>query len=140
MKRLLTILLCLLVAVAISACGGGNQAEDADLPESGTDYVLDEPVPEGAEDARVIELEFTPQTIIPNEVTMKAGEKILFVIKNTDDEGEHNFLDAASGLPEILVYPSQTVRRLWTAPTQPGEYEPMCTIHPWIKMKFIVEE
>ncbi|HHW06891.1 MAG TPA: hypothetical protein GXX34_05070 [Clostridia bacterium] len=140
MKRLLVLLLCLLVALTMTACGGGNQDEVADAPEAGVDYVLDEPVPEGAEDARVIELEFTPQTIIPNEVTMKTGEKILFVIKNTDPDGEHNFLDAASGLPEILVYPSQTVRRLWTAPTTPGEYEPTCTIHPWIKMKFIVEE
>lgn len=138
MKRLALILLGLLLAMTLTACGGGSQ--EADIPEAGVDYVLDEPVPEGAEDARVIELDFTTKTIEPNTVTMKAGEKILFVIKNTDPDGEHNFLDAASGLPEIMVYPNQTVRRLWNAPTQPGEYEPMCTIHPWIKMKFIVEE
>lgn len=138
MKRLLIILLGLLLVVTLTGCGGSQ--DQGELSEAELDYVLDEPVPEGAEDARVIELDFTTKTIEPNTVSMKAGEKILFVIKNTDPEGEHNFLDAAAGLPEIIVYPNQTVRRLWTAPAEPGEYEPMCTIHPWIKMKFIVEE
>lgn len=92
-----------------------------------------------ASEGRPIELTFTPETIEPNEITMKAGEKVLFIIKNTDDEGDHNFLSADAELPEILVGPEKTVQYSWTAPTTPGTYGAMCTIHPWIKMTFVVE-
>lgn len=135
MKKLIFVALLIFSMAALAACGGGTSG--GAVP--GEDYIVDEPMPSGAEDARKIELDFTPETIKPNEVTMKAGEKILFVIANTDEEEEHNFLDPNAELKEILVHPGQTVRRLWTAPTEPGVYEPNCAIHPWIRMTFIVE-
>ncbi len=103
---------------------------------------MDEPVPAGAENARKIELAFTADDIQPDSVTMKTGEKVLFVIKNTDSgpkAEDHNFLNPEAGLSEILVHPGQTVRRLWTAPTKPGTYGPSCAIHPWIRMTFVVQ-
>ena len=134
MKKFVLIGLLLLSIFALAACGGGNGGAYPD-----EDYVMDEPMPSGAEDAHKIELVFTPETINPNEVKMKAGEEVLFVIKNTDEEEDHNFLDPDGGLDEILVHPGQTVRRLWTAPDKPGVYEPNCAIHPWIRMTFVVE-
>lgn len=132
----------LALLVTITACGSDKETSNtaaASSPTAAVEYTKDEPIPAGAEDARVIELDFTPETILPNTVNIKAGEKILFVIKNTDEDGEHNFLSSTADLPEILVYGGQTVRRLWTAPGEPGVHEPLCTLHPWIKMTFIVE-
>jgi uncharacterized cupredoxin-like copper-binding protein len=103
--------------------------------------VVDEPAPAGAENARQVELVFSADDIKPNSVTFKGGEKVLFVIKNTDMEKkeDHNFLSREVSLSEILVHSGQTVRRLWTVPTKPGTYEPSCTIHPWIRMTFLVQ-
>ncbi len=139
MKRLVMILSMILLSLSLVACGG-EESEESSAPVPGTDYVLVEDTPPGAEDARTIQLDFTPETIIPNEITMKPGEKILFEIKNTDLDGEHNFLGADVGLPEILVHAGQTVKRVWHAPDTPGTYEPLCTLHPWIKMTFVIEE
>ncbi|MDW7673321.1 MAG: cupredoxin domain-containing protein [Bacillota bacterium] len=130
-KGIILLLIILSAGLLIVGCGGGDSANQ--------NVVMDEPVPAGAGDATEVVLEFDPDTITPNEVTMKAGEKILFVITNTDQEEDHNFLDSDSGLKEILVVPGQTVRRLWTAPSSPGVYEPYCAIHPWIRMTFVVE-
>ncbi|WP_027390210.1 cupredoxin domain-containing protein [Chrysiogenes arsenatis] len=151
MKKMIPFLVAASVALLLTACG--NDAKKTQSTSSATpaaaavttaapvtqETVKEEPAPAGAEDAREIILTFTPETIEPNEITMKAGEKILFVITNTDDEGEHNFLSAEAELPEILVNPEATVKRVWTAPTTPGTYGAMCTIHPWIKMTFVVE-
>lgn len=136
MKQTLLLLLALGALVALAACSGGSTGL-----RPGVDYVVDEPVPGGAENARQIELVFSADDIKPNSVTMKAGEKVLFVIKNTDLEKkeDHNFLSREAGLSEILVHPGQTARRLWTASSKPATYEPSCTIHPWIRMSFVVQ-
>ncbi|ADU65317.1 hypothetical protein Selin_0569 [Desulfurispirillum indicum S5] len=134
MKRFLLLAAGVALAFTIMACGSDKSSEYAT-----PDYIKDEPVPPGAEGARVVELEFTPETILPNTITLNAGEKALFVIRNTDEDGEHNFLSSEAELSEILVYGGQTVRRLWTVTDKPGTYEPLCTLHPWIKMTMIVE-
>ena len=103
------------------------------------DYVMDEPMPKGAEGLRVIELDFTIETILPNDITLKAGEKVLFVITNSDPKEDHNLIEADAGLREILVHPGQTARRIWTAPAKTGSYIPACAIHPWIRMTMVVE-
>ncbi|MFZ5912300.1 MAG: cupredoxin domain-containing protein [Chloroflexota bacterium] len=105
---------------------------------------MDEPVPAGAEDAMVVELEFTSEEIIPDTISIPAGQKVLFVIYNSDiEEGglneDHNLVAPDIGLREILVVPGQTVRRLWTAYDVPGKYRAGCTIHPWINMTIIIE-
>lgn len=101
--------------------------------------IMNEPLPAEAGDARQIQLEFDPDTIIPNEITLGAAEQVVWVITNTDKDEDHTFIDYEAGLTETVVVPGQTVRRLWTAPTTPGKYEPYCTIHPWIRMVLIVE-
>lgn len=133
MKKLL-LLAVLAAALLLAGCGGSKQVE----------LVMDEPVPAGAEDALVIELEFTVDEIIPAEVSIPAGAKVLFVIFNSDTkEGDlnedHNLVSPEIGLKEIIVVPGQTVRRLWTAYDKPGEYRVGCTIHSWIDMRFNIE-
>jgi plastocyanin len=105
---------------------------------------MDEPVPAGAEDAMVVELEFTVDEIIPNQVTIPAGQEVLFVIYNSDTkEGDlnedHNLVAPDIVLKEMIVIPGQTIRRLWTAYDVPGEYRVGCTIHSWIDMTIVIE-
>jgi len=134
MRKAIIILIVFLVGFLLAACGGSNEE----------DVVMDEPMPAGAENAFLVELEFTEDEIIPAEVTIPAGQEILFVITNSDTkEGglneDHNLVAPEIGLKEILVVPGQTVRRLWKSYDQPGAYRVGCTIHPWIVMEITIE-
>jgi plastocyanin len=136
MKKTITISMLLLAGfMLLAACGGGG---------GGDETIVDEPVPAGAEDAMVIELEFTVDEIIPHTVTIPASQKVLFVIYNSDTkEGDlnedHNLVAPDIGLQEMIVLPGQIIRRLWTAYDVPGEYRAGCTIHSWIDMTIVIE-
>ncbi len=86
---LLTILTIILMSVSLSGCGASTSSKNV---------VVDEPAPSGSSDAREIKLDFTAETINPNTVEMKSGEKVMFTIKNTDKKEDHNFLDPDGGL------------------------------------------
>ncbi len=132
MKKRYYIVALALLTIMLTACSGSGNEE----------IIMDEPVPAGAEDALVVELEFTADVIIPNTITIPTNSEILFVITNSDTvtlHEDHNLVAPEIWLKEILVAPGQTVRRLWTSYDQPGEYEISCTIHPWIDMIFIIE-
>ena len=136
MKKAIYIFWAILVVLIIAACGGNNAVE--------SDAIMDEPVPPGAENAVVVELEFTADEIIPNKITIPADTDILFVIYNSDTKQgdineDHNLVGPEIGLNEILVVPGQTVRRLWHSYDVPGEYRVGCTIHPWIDMTIVIE-
>ena len=136
MKKILLTALLLAATVILVACGGGGQSDE---------IIMDEPVPKGADDAFLVELEFTAEEIVPNHITIPAGEKIYFVVYNSDTaEGDmnedHNLVSPDLGLREILVVPGQTVRRIWEGYDTPGTYKVGCTIHPWIVMEITVEE
>lgn len=131
MKKTQLIVLTLLLALALTSCGGGKAAEGG--------IVMDEPAPAGAEDALIVNLEFTADEIVPTKVSIPAGKKVLFVIYNSDTkEGDlnedHNLVAPDIGMKEMIVVPGQTIRRLWTAYDVPGEYRVGCTIHSWIDM------
>lgn len=134
MKKVILSALVLAFLLAVAGCGGsgggGGQEES---------YVMDEPMPAGAEGAHQIDLTFTKYDIDPDEITVKAGEKVLFVIENVDDVEDHNMVGSDINVKEMMVHPGQTVRRLWTAYDQPGEYVIGCTIHPEIRMKVMIE-
>ena len=72
-KKMLLIGLIALMSL-IAACGGGSSGSD--------EIIMDEPMPSGGEDAFLVELDFSQDTIIPNTVTVPAGEEVLFVIFN----------------------------------------------------------
>jgi len=135
MQKATLIFLLWVIPLALAGCGG-KPAE----PQ----VVMDEPVPPGAEDAIVVELEFTADEIIPKEVTIPANKKVLFVIYNSDTKPgdkheDHNLVAPDIGLKEILVVSGQTVRRLWEGYGTPGEYRLGCTIHSWIDMTLVVK-
>ncbi len=130
MREWISLIVLVLVGLLLVACGGSG---------SSAQVVMDEPVPAGAEGAHIIELTFSPENIKPDNITLKAGEKVLFVIKNTDPKEDHNLVGTDVNLKEILVKPGQTVRRLWTAPSKTGEFPVGCTIHPEIRMKFNIQ-
>ena len=135
MKKIFLISMMMLAVFILAACGGGGDIDE---------IIMDEPVPAGAEDAMVVELEFTVDEIIPNQVTIPAGQEVLFVIYNSDTkEGDlnedHNLVAPDIVLKEMIVIPGQTIRRLWTAYDVPGEYRVGCTIHSWIDMTIVIE-
>lgn len=135
MKKIFLISMMMLAVFILAACGGGGDSDE---------IIMDEPVPAGAEDAMVVELEFTVDEIIPNQVTIPAGQEVLFVIYNSDTkEGDlnedHNLVAPDIVLKEMIVIPGQTIRRLWTAYDVTGEYRVGCTIHSWIDMTIVIE-
>jgi len=125
MRKLIVVVALVALMLLVVACGSSKPP-----------VVMDEPVPAGAEGAQVVELLFNTKDIVPATVNIKAGQKVLFVIKNTDPKEDHNLVSPDLGIKEILVVPGQTARRLWTPPSTPGEYPAGCTIHPDIRMKF----
>jgi len=136
MKKTFLLSMLILASFVLGACGGGGGGSD--------EIIMDEPVPAGAEDAMVVELEFTVDEIIPNTVTIPAGQKVLFVIYNSDTKPgdlneDHNLVAPDIGMKEMIVVPGQTIRRLWTAYDEPGEYRAGCTIHSWIDMTIVIE-
>lgn len=130
-KFVVIVSLALLLLFALIGCGSGGS--------SGGPIVMDEPVPAGAEGAHIVELTFSPEDIKPDTIALKAGEKVLFVIKNTDPKEDHNLVGTDVSLKEIIVHPGQTVRRLWTASSKNGNFAVGCTIHPEIRMKFNIQ-
>ena len=118
-----------LVMLFVVACGGSSKPAP----------VMDEPMPAGAEGAQTVNLSFNTTDITPAKVTVKAGQKVLFVVKNTDPKEDHNVVSQDLGIKEILVVPNQTARRLWTPTAKPGSYNVGCTIHPDIRMTIVVE-
>ena len=137
MKKAIYSFTAILIILIISGCGGNKN-------EVNNDVIMNEPVPPGAENAIVVELEFSADQIIPDRITIPADTDILFVIFNSDTkEGDinedHNLVGPEIGLNEILVVPGQTVRRLWHSYDVPGEYRVGCTIHPWINMTIVIE-
>jgi plastocyanin len=136
MKKQFPLFIFLIAAFILMSCGGSSGEEE---------IIMDEPVPPGGENAYKVELEFTQDEIIPNEVSIPADTDVLFVVYNSDTkEGDlnedHNLVGPDIGLDEILVVPGQTVRRLWHSYDVPGEYRVGCTIHPWIDMTINIEE
>lgn len=129
MMRKLILLVTVMMALVLVACDNKAKAP----------VVMDEPKPAGSEGAQEVNLSFNTTDIAPAKVTVKAGQKVLFVVKNTDPKEDHNVVSQDLGIKEILVVPGQTARRLWTPTAKPGEYNVGCTIHPDIRMTIVVQ-
>ena len=61
----------------------------------------------------------------PDKVTVKAGEKVVFVIKNTDSQ-DHEFDAEGNVIPETPLPAGQTRRIAWTAPDKAGTIDVEC--------------
>jgi plastocyanin len=66
-----------------------------------------------------------------SSVDVKAGETVVFVVSNGDDE-KHNLV--GTGGPIDLLSPDvsagQTISYQWTAPSATGQYKVLCAYHP----------
>jgi len=63
----------------------------------------------------------------PAQVSVKAGEQVVFVVKNTDIE-DHEFESDDLGFGEVTI-PAGAFRRVpMTAPKTPGRYEVVCDL------------
>ncbi|MDO8530588.1 MAG: cupredoxin domain-containing protein [Dehalococcoidia bacterium] len=63
----------------------------------------------------------------PQEVTVPAGARVSFVIKNVGSE-DHEFESEEAHVEEVVVPPGRERRATWTAPTQPGRYPAYCDL------------
>lgn len=63
----------------------------------------------------------------PSRVEVAAGEKVVFVVKNTDSV-DHEFESDAAGFGEVMVPAGQTRKVPWTAPAQRGTIEIECDL------------
>lgn len=66
----------------------------------------------------------------PSVVTVPAGAKVTFVIKN-EGSVDHEFESPESGeagIEEILIPPGRTRRVTWTAPSEPATYQVYCDL------------
>lgn len=105
------LLLTLLLALGLVACGGS----DSDESNSAASPIADGAIEVDMKDT----MKFDPDT-----VTVKAGEDVVLVVKNTGAI-PHNLTIEASDVDVTLDgKKSQTVE--FTAPSDPGEYEIVC--------------
>ncbi|MBI4308104.1 MAG: cupredoxin domain-containing protein [Chloroflexi bacterium] len=75
----------------------------------------------------------------PNAIKLKAGERVRIALSNKDDE-PHNLVGKDVNIVSSLVKPGGTEKLNLTAPTKPGTYTLVCTIHPSMEIKVTVEQ
>ena len=78
----------------------------------------------------------------PAEVTVPAGATVRLVFENRSDTVPHNltFGDPINAATATTVAPGDSETIEFTAPTEPGEYTFVCTLHPGMEGVLIVEE
>jgi len=99
------------------------------------------PTPLGATPAPVDEeLQITAANLrfTPAQVTVKPGETVRFVVTNRDPF-LHNFVSQAAGIPFLNLPGNTTQTVTWTAPTTPGTYTAVCTLHPGMSLTVSVK-
>lgn len=93
-----------------------------------------------ASNVQIINLEALHNEWNLKEVTVKAGTKVRFVIKNGDDE-KHNIVGIGEGLnllsPDIAG--GKSAEYEWQAPATPITFNTLCSYHPTMILKIIVQ-
>lgn len=74
----------------------------------------------------------------PSAVTVKKGETVKFIITNQDNFA-HNVISQDGKLAYAFLPANQTTTVLWSAPTQAGTYNFICTFHPNMQFTVTVE-
>lgn len=123
---------------------GSPVATVKQTPNSAITLTLTAPKPAAAapaaSDVQIINLSALHNEWNLKEVTVKAGAKVRFVIKNGDDE-KHNIVGIGEGLnllsPDIAGGKSGEYE--WTAPSTPITFNTLCSYHPTMILKIIVQ-
>ncbi|MBX7212624.1 MAG: cupredoxin domain-containing protein [Thermoflexales bacterium] len=93
-----------------------------------------------ASNVQIVNLEATHNEWNIKEITVKAGTTVRFNIKNNDDE-KHNVVGIGEGLnflsPDVAGGKSATYE--WTAPATPVTFNTLCSYHPTMMFKVIVQ-
>ena len=63
----------------------------------------------------------------PQEITVPAGARVTFVVKNVGSE-DHELESKEAGIEEVVVPPGRERKVTWTAPAQPGRYPAYCDL------------
>ena len=75
----------------------------------------------------------------PDQVIVKPGEKVRFVIANQDN-ALHNFVVQDAGLPYFPLPAGATQSIVWTAPAKASIYTAACTFHAGMSMSIVVKD
>ena len=78
----------------------------------------------------------------PTEVSVPAGANVRLVFENRSETVPHNltFGDPINAATATTVQPGESEMIEFTAPTEPGEYTFVCTLHPGMEGVLIVDE
>jgi plastocyanin len=71
-------------------------------------------------------------------VTVRAGEKVRFVLTNNDTE-KHNLYSFSASILSSDADSQRTTSYEWTAPSTPGAHKVICTYHPAMVFDLIVQ-
>ncbi|HXG41795.1 MAG TPA: cupredoxin domain-containing protein [Dehalococcoidia bacterium] len=63
----------------------------------------------------------------PAQITVRPGERVVFVITNRGSQ-DHEFESDEAGIEEVVVPPGRTRRVGWRAPSQPGSFPAYCDL------------
>jgi plastocyanin len=75
----------------------------------------------------------------PAQITVKPGETVRFVVTN-NDRVLHNSVGQEAAIP-FLNLPAKTTQTVaWTAPTTPGTYSAVCTLHPGMSLSILAQK
>ena len=113
MKVSLILVLGLLGALILTACGGGD--DSTPVPGGGT----------GAGQARIIEIRTVGLTFVPSTIVLKAGEPVQFKLIAG---GTHTFTIPDLGIDQTLT-PGLTVTTRVVTPQEGGTIAFFCLFH-----------
>ena len=112
---------------------------------SGYDYnpaapvIIPTPIGATAEPVdREIQIQATNFRFAPDQVVVKPGETVRFVIANQDSV-LHNFVVQDTDLPYLPLPASATRSIVWTAPAKASTYTATCTFHAGMSLSIVVK-
>lgn len=87
---------------------------------------------------REIQITARDLRFVPTQITVKPGEKVRFVITNTDGV-LHNFGSDDAGLAYVRLPAGTTQSVVWTAPAKVSTDTALCTLHAGMNLSIVVK-
>ncbi len=119
--------------------GGGSMMGGYSYGQSAPTAV---PTPVGATPIPVdeeIQISVLNLRFAPEEIIVKPGETVRFVVTNNDPY-LHNFVSQEAGI-SFLNLPGNTTQTVtWAAPAAEGTYTALCTLHPGMSLTITVKD
>lgn len=107
-----------LLAAALAALTGCGRSPESGAASAGS----------GAREIRIVAREDGGKMYFePAAITVKAGERVVFVVENQGTQ-DHEFEGEEAGIEEIVVPPGKSRKLEWAAPNKAGEYEFVCDL------------